>query len=580
MRFFFIKICYLAEVKRFATIAIYFWLLAPPAAYGQHVLQLLAARPAEAKLLARYRYQQEQPDAAAALQQAHAVLQQLYADAYLQARFTAISQTDDSTVAYLAVGEPYTLLSLRRGNVEDRLLQAAGYRERFYRQRPFSHTQIHQLMQRLLTQAERSGHPFALLRLDSLEVAEKTISAALYYEPGPYITFDSIQLAGDAAIKKRFLAAHLGIKPGEAFHQQRIDEVVQKLQALPYLQLAEAPRLSFQNRQAQLWLNLKARPANRVDGILGLQSKPEGGVLITGQLDLLLQNPFGGGKTMAINWQRLNEASQQLALAYRHPYLFNSPISLALAGGLLKEQEQFLNRHATVALQRQQAKGLLLSLVYEFKDARLLDQATGPNLAGFRVNKYGLRAVYQKLDNALFPRQGYQLGGGLLAGPKEVSQLTDGATGQLGTSLQAEASVNALTYIPLARSSVLALIADGALLYDKNLFLPDLYRLGGLQSLRGFREKSLFASSYVLFQAELRQQFGNSSYVFLFYDQAWLSYKMPTGAYQDWPLGAGAGLSLTSGPGLFSLVYALGHQQNQSISLRNSQLHFGYTSRF
>lgn len=567
-------------MKRIATIAVCIWLLAQPAAYSQHVLQLLPARSEEAKLLAKYRYQQEQPDAAAAMQQAHTFLRQLYADAYLQAHFAEVSQTSDSTVVHITVGEPHTLLSLRKGNVEDRLLQAAGYRERFYRQKPFSHTQINQLMQRLVTQAERRGYPFALVRLDSLAVEENTISAALYYEAGPYITFDSIQLSGDVAIKKRYLAAHLGIRPGEAFNQQRIDEVVQKLQALPYLQLAEAPRLSFQNRQAQLWLHLKSRPANRVDGILGLQSKPEGGVLITGQLDLFLQNPFGGGKTMAINWQRLNEASQQLALAYRHPYLLNSPISLALEGGLLKEQEQFLNRHASVALQAQQAKGLLLSLVYAFKDARLLDQATGPNLASFRVNKYGLRAEYKKLDNALFPRQGYLLGGGLMAGPKEVSRLTDGATGQLGTSLQAEASLNALAYLPLARGTVLALMADGALLYDENLFLPDLYRLGGLQSLRGFREKSLFASSYVLFQTELRQQFGNSSYIFLFYDQAWLSYKMSTGTYQDWPLGAGAGLSLTSGAGLFSLVYALGHQQNQSISLRNSQVHFGYTSRF
>lgn len=567
-------------MKRFATIAVCIWLFAQSAAYSQHVLQLLPARSEEAKLLARYRYQQMQPDAATALQQAYTFLRQLYADAYLQAHFAKVTQTSDSTVVHIAVGEPHTLLSLRKGNVEDRLLQAAGYRERFYRQKPFSYTQINQLMQRLITQAERRGYPFALVRLDSLEVEENTISAALYYEAGPYITFDSIQLSGDIAIKKRYLAAHLGIKPGEAFNQQRIDEVVQKLLTLPYLQLAEAPRLSFQNRQAQLWLHLKSRPANRVDGILGLQSKPEGGVLITGQLDLLLQNPFGGGKTMAINWQRLNEASQQLALAYRHPYLLNTPISLALEGGLLKEQEQFLNRHASVALQAQQAKGLLLSLVYAFKDTRLLDQATGPNLGSFRVNKYGLRAEYKKLDNALFPRQGHLLGGGLMAGPKEVSRLTDGATGQLGTRLQAEASLNALAYLPLARGTVLVLMADGALLYDENLFLPDLYRLGGLQSLRGFREKSLFASSYVLFQTELRQQFGNSSYIFLFYDQAWLSYKMSTGAYQDWPLGAGAGLSLTSGAGLFSLVYALGHQQNQSISLRNSQVHFGYTSRF
>ncbi len=584
MRFFLVKdllkICYLGVVKSIATIALSLWLLTVPSAYSQHVLQLLPARAAEAGLLDQYRYQRQHTDSVAALQQAHAFLRELYADAYLGAYLTNIRRTADTTLAEVVIGKPYTLLSLKKGNVEERQLQLAGYRDRFYRQRPFSYTQISRLMERLVEQGERRGYPFALVRLDSLMVDANHISAALYYEAGPYITFDSIQLTGSVNIKQRFLAAHLGIRPGEAFNQQRIDEVVQKLQTLPYLQLAEAPRLSFQNRQAQLWLNLKPRPANRVDGILGLQSKPTGGILITGQLDLLLQNPFGGGKTMALNWQRLNEASQQLELAYRHPYILQSSISLALAGGLLKEQEQFLNRHASVALQSQQAGGVLLSLIYQFKDSRLLDKATGPDLASFRVHKYGLRGEYRKLDNALFPRRGYSLGAGVLAGPKQISRLADGTTGSLGTNLQVDATINALSYLPLARGTVVALVAEGAMLYDKNLFLPDLYRLGGLQSLRGFREKSLFASNYVLFQAELRQQFGNSSYVFLFYDQAWLTYKIPTGTYQDWPFGAGVGLSLEGGAGLFSLVYALGHQQNQPFSIRNSQVHFGYTSRF
>ena len=567
-------------MKRIAIIAIGLWLLVLPIGKAQHVLRLLPASAADAPLLSRYRYPQQQPDSLAALQQAHAFLRELYADGYLQAYFSSLSQSADSTVAHIRVGQPYSWISLRKGNLDERQLQAAGYRERFYRQKPFSYTQLSRLMQRLIDQAENQGYPFALVRLDSLEVGENSISAALLYEPGPYITFDSIQLSGDVRIKHRFLAAHLGIVPGAPFEQRRVDEVVQRLQSLPYLRAAEPPRLSFQNRQARLWLPLRQQPANRIDGIVGLQTKPTGGVLLTGQVDLLLQNPFGGGKTMALAWQRLNEESQLLELAYKHPYVLNSPITVALEGNLLKEQEQFLNRNASVAFQTQQGKGLLLSLEYQFKDSRLLDKATGPDLASFRVHKYGIRGEYQKLDSRLFPRQGYVLGAGVLAGPKQVTRLADGSAATIGSSLQLTTELKALSYWPLAPKTTLVLNTSGALLYDKNLFLPDLYRLGGLVSLRGFREKSLFASRYVLFGAELRQQVGNSSYVFLFYDQGLLYYTIPTGSYQDWPSGAGAGLSLQTGAGLFNLVYALGHQQNQPFSLRNSQVHFGYTSRF
>ena len=548
--------------------------------YGQHVLHLLPAAAADAPLLSKYRYQRQQPDSLTARRQSHAFLQQLYADGYLRAYLSDLSQSADSTTAKVVVGERYAWINLRKGNVEERLLQEAGYRERFYHQKPFSYTQLNRLMKRIVQQAENRGYPFALLRLDSLEVEENKIAAALYYDAGPYITFDSIQLASEIRLKQRFLAAHLGIKPGAPFDQQRVEEVIQKLEALPYLRLAEAPRLSFQNSEALLWLNLKRQPANRIDGILGLQSRPTGGVLLTGQVDLLLQNPFGGGKTIAVNWQRLNEESQQLELAYRHPYILKSPISLALEGALLKEQEQFLNRNVSLALQARQSRGLLLSLEYRFKDSRLLDEAKGPDLASFRVHKYGLRGEYKKLDNLLFPRQGFVLEGGVLAGPKQILRLASGSTDRLGTNLQLNAELNALGYWPLAPKTVIALKSEGALLYDANLFLPDLYRLGGLISLRGFREQSIFASRYVLFQTEMRQQLGSSSYIFLFLDQGLVYYKLPTGSYQDWPSGAGAGLSLQSQAGQFSLVYALGRQQNQPFSLRNSQVHFGYTSRF
>lgn len=544
------------------------------------MLQVQPHARADAPVVARYRYQRQQPDSLAALQEARLLLQQLYADGYLLAHFSQQYQGPDSTLVTIAAGEPYRWVSLNKGNVEERLLQQAGYRERFYRQKPFSYKQAARLMQRLVQQAENQGYPFALVRLDSLQIDENSIAASLFYDSGPYITFDSLRIEGDVRIKHRFLAAHLGILPGTPYSQQRIEEAIQHLEELPYVRLTDAPALSFQNREARLLLRLRRQAANRIDGILGMQSKPTGGILLTGQLDLFLQNPFGGGKTIAINWQRLNEESQQLDLAYRHPYLLNSPVTAILEGDLLKEQEQFLNRGARVALQARQRAGVLLSLEYQFKDTRLLDDARGADLASFRVHKYGLRGEYKKLDNQLMPRQGFSLGAEVLAGPKHISRMADGSTDNLGTNLQLNAALDAQSYWPVAARTVVAFGATAALLYDKNLFLPDLYRLGGLQSIRGFREKSLFASKYAVLQTELRQQLGNSSYIFLFYDQGLLQYRLPATNYQDWPLGAGAGLSLQAGTGQFSLVYALGHQQNQTISLRNSQVHFGYTSRF
>jgi hemolysin activation/secretion protein len=103
-----------------------------------------------------------------------------------------------------------------------------------------------------------------------------------------------------------------------------------------------------------------------------------------------------------------------------------------------------------------------------------------------------------------------------------------------------------------------------------------LFRLGGSQSIRGFDEESIYASSYLLTSAELRLSLDNATQWFVFFDK--LMYK--SFIYTDNPWGIGVGAELNTGAGLFFISYALGSQFNQSLEFRNSKIHFGYRNRF
>jgi hemolysin activation/secretion protein len=119
----------------------------------------------------------------------------------------------------------------------------------------------------------------------------------------------------------------------------------------------------------------------------------------------------------------------------------------------------------------------------------------------------------------------------------------------------------------------------GEFYYAPEIYQNELFRFGGLNSLRGFNEEELFASTRVVGTLEYRFLLDRNSNVFVFYDQAF--YENNAAIYsKDNPLGFGAGLSFGTNLGIFSISYALGKQQGNPILMRNGKIHFGYIAYF
>lgn len=106
-----------------------------------------------------------------------------------------------------------------------------------------------------------------------------------------------------------------------------------------------------------------------------------------------------------------------------------------------------------------------------------------------------------------------------------------------------------------------------------------MYRFGGLNTLRGFNEEQLFASTKAQLTFEYRFLLDESSNVFLFYDQCFYE-NVASSYYNDKPFGFGGGISFGSNIGVFAITYAIGKEFSNPIDLRSSKIHFGYTAYF
>lgn len=115
---------------------------------------------------------------------------------------------------------------------------------------------------------------------------------------------------------------------------------------------------------------------------------------------------------------------------------------------------------------------------------------------------------------------------------------------------------------------------------NNDLYRNELYRIGGLKTLRGVDEASIYCSAWAVGTVEYRFVYEENANFFLFVDQGWWEDGAQDQLVTDTPLGFGLGTSFETKAGLFSLTYALGQQFENPVQLRGGKVHFGFTSLF
>lgn len=584
-------------------------LLAPWSAHGQARpvptavgIRWQTTSTADRALVRKYHLKTTVPDSAAALELVRDAVQALRADAYLTASADTVQWLrPDSLRVGLHVGPHLRWATVRAtDDVPDGLLQRAGFREKLLRGQPLRPAEITRLRQTILREAEDHGYPFAQVKLDSIQwLDDARLSAVLRLDRGPMILLDSVLVQGNATINRRFLGRYLQLFAGQPYSQQRIQAAQRLLRQLPYLQSFAAPKVRFARERARVTFFLNDRRANQFDGILGVvpvTNPAPGGkrVQVTGEVNLALRNIRGGGKSLTLNWRKADASSTALDAVYQHPSLLGSPLELVASFNLVRQANSFVTTRPRLEFAYPTAQRGRVSFFAEFRSSRLLADSTfrlltalPPNLDS-RFTNYGLTYGFNSLDDPFFPRRGWNLGLSGAAGNKVITRNADVPerlydplklrTTQFTGSLRLE------RYTQLGRSATLLarLRADGLYNADR-LFENDLFRLGGLTSLRGFTEWQFFVSSYAVATAEYRVFTGDDSYVFLFADQGYYRRdRTPASAARsyDWPGGAGLGLTFSTGAGLFQFVYAVGRATGQPPSLLRGRIHFGITGRF
>jgi outer membrane protein assembly factor BamA len=553
----------------------------------------IKAKGADVDVLSNYRYDNTVSDSLSALRVVNQLLSALHNDGYLLARQTEFGLENETFESSIQIGQRFEWLALEAGNLDRVLMRRAGFREKRYYAKPFRFSQIARLQDRLLAIAEESGYPFAQVSIDSLHIVQNQIGGVLNFDQGPLITFDSIDVQSDLFIKIKFLGSFLDIKMGNPYNHKRIASLSQSLARLPYLKLAEAPTLTFQNSEATLHLKLAKRRINQVDGIIGFlpNANNDNQLLITGQFDIELYNPFGSGKKIGLHWRKQNVETQTLNLEYEHPNVLGSPLGARLEFDFLKQDTSFTRRDLDIELSyRMGASGSFTVFTQQqitnlIATQHLANATRLPEVINAELASYGISFRWNSLDDIFLPKRGMRFSVKAAAGNKKLkpgNELPpDLLTGVDLKNLQYTLAVGMERHSLVAPNFVLFNSIDGGLLLNDRLFRNDAVRLGGLNSLRGFNENFFFATRYATATVEGRLFFDELSFFSVFTDLGVVYEDFSEEPFTDYPVGLGAGISFSTDAGIFNFVYAVGRSDIAgALSLNQSKIHFGFTSRF
>ncbi|MES2560633.1 MAG: hypothetical protein V4590_12890 [Bacteroidota bacterium] len=553
-------------------------------------------------------YQSFHQDSLSLQKELSAVLVRSNELSFLNAGYTSIEERSDTIFASLNPGKSYKWVKLRRGNLPVDIMSSAGFREEQFNGKMVDPGQFSKRVERILQFLENNGYPFASIRLDSIEADSEGIQAAVNLQQYDQILFDTIDISGDARIKKKYLYRYLGIHPNAPYNEELIRLSGSRISQLPFLKVVRPSAVYFYNKRAMPLLTIDNRKASSIDGIVGFAPNTEAGsnssrLLITGEANLKLQNLFESGKSLDLNYRSFLGNSQDLKIKFVYPYIFNSNIALDYELNLLKQDTTFLDVRNEFGFQYRFVGTDYIKVFYSIQSTSLITVDTNkikqlrtlPTAADMTNNTYGIGAKVTRLDYYLNPRKGYsfEMSGGV--GIKKITRnptidalkFPDGRGAQY--SLYDSLKLNyvqyrfqgyAEYYIPVFGRSAIRVLVNGGHIVAENLFVNELFRIGGIRTLKGFDEQAIFASSYIIGNLEWRYLLRQNSNVLLFWNGAYYRNTVRTPVLSDTPYGFGAGFNFETAAGVFSLYYAIGKELNNEIDLNKAKVHFGYVNYF
>jgi hypothetical protein len=483
---------------------------------------------------------------------------------FLESEFEASGKLNDSTFLYkgnlgkrthflhLYVGTNLALLNIEKDSLKIRIAEVENF------------------MQKSLSILEKKGYSLAKLQLVNYRKVNHVLFADLKIDTQKMRRLDDIVVNGYEKFPDGFKKNIKRLYRNKIFNQDNLQKIQADFEKLRFVSQRKYPEILFGQDSTKVYVYLEKAKPNTFDGFIGFNNSEEQKIIVNGYLDIQLQNILNAGEKFSLYWKSDGKKQTTFNVAIETPYLFKTPLGLKAQLNIFKQDSIFQNTQTGIDLGYYFNYNTKVYLGYQEAESSDIQNTNNSIISDYKNSFITTHLDYfsYAIDDYLFPERTaiyFKLGTG-----KRNSKIKSDS--------QFFSALNLSHNFYLNKKNVINLRSLNYYLKSDSYIINELYRFGGINSIRGFNENSLQGNVFTSLLTEYRYVANPNLYLHSIIDYGY--FQDQSSKISNTLLGLGVGFGIVTKNGLINLIYANGSTKDQTIKISNSIVHVSFRTRF
>lgn len=357
------------------------------------------------------------------------------------------------------------------------------------------------------------------------------------------------------------------------FNQENLNKINTDLNKIAFVKQTKFPEILFKKDSTNIYVYLEKSKSNKFDGLIGFSNDENQKTKINGFVDLNLNNILNVGEKISVFWKNDGKNQKTFNAAIELPYIFRTSLATRASLNIFSQDSIFQNSKSEINLGYYLGFNSKTYLGYQESESNDIKNTDSKNLSDFKNNFTTIAFetndyLSNKNYNEFFDNKNkFQIKFGFGERKTKTENLN-----------QYFANLNFEHYIYVNKSNVLKIKSENYFLKSDSYKTNELYRFGGINSIRGFSENSLQANLASTLITEYQYFLTPTLFIHSILDYGYYEDKINNA--QNKLLGLGFGFGLVTKNGIFNLIYANGSSNQQPITTSNSIIHVSLNRKF
>ena len=446
-----------------------------------------------------------------------------------------------------------------------------------------SYSKLDSFLNQIIQNLEEQGFALANAQLHTIERKENNLYADLKIESTQKRLLNGITIRySENSRKNKFPKGHLKQinkkYHNKIFNQKTVQQVHEDFGKFRFVNQIKFPEILFTKDSTTVFVYLEKTNANTFDGFLGFANDENNKIDLIGYLDVTLNNILSYGEQLSLYWKSDGNDQKTFRGSFELPYLFKTPLGLKAQINIFRQDSTFQNTKTALDLSYYINYSSRFYVGYQSTESSDIQNSVETTISDFNNSFITSSFEYIKPDktDSNFPVES-KLQATIGLGNRGISD-------ELGNSSNKQFTINlhAIHNFYLNNKNSIYINSQNLYLQSDRYLTNELFRFGGLNSIRGFAENSLEAYFSSTIQTEYRYVIATNLYAHTVLDYSVFKNKSAVNSIDVTQnlFSLGLGLGLQTSTGMFKLSMANGRAKNQEFKFTNTIVHVSYNVKF